>query len=391
MDWKPWLTRWSEEWISSAEPGDLDSAVLTQCWLGFAPATEDEVAAAEARLGMRLPPSYREFLLSTNGWRNAGCFVFRMRDTSNLGWLRDHEPHWENWEDLSPDDNPDPGNGNRFTRGLLLSLDADAGILFLDPGDVDEAGEWAAYSLFSWRAEPPVRFASFIELMEQLYAEFHRMRQPEGETRDSWDAQVEQARLDVLAGDVDGAAEVLGRAEDFGRVRATVLRAQILLLLGRQYEAAQLLSRLLHPSFLRDGFLTNPLFTEEFVPYLFDEHARNATSYRHSVLKAAMIGERPEIMDMIAEHEPRFSVAGQGFAYGNPEFDEPIRRARATHADDSDALWAAIRDAMPHWRPRTADHIAPIALLADPVLAAVLTPERGRELLVTPRGKVPDA
>lgn len=46
---------------------------------------------------------------------------------------------------------------------------------------------------------------------------------------------------------------------------------------------------------------------------------------------------------------------------------------------------AAIRDAMPQWRPRTADHIAPVALLADPVLAAVITPERGRELLMTPR------
>lgn len=386
MDWKPWLTRWSAEWISTAEPGTLDSAVLRERWLGFAPATEDEVAAAEARLGVRLPPSYREFLLTTNGWRDAGCFVFRMRDTSTLGWLRDHEAYWADWEELAPDDNPDPGNGNRFTRGLLLSLEADAGILFLDPGDVDEAGEWAAYSLFSWRAEPPARFASFTELMEDLYAEFHQMRRPEGETRDSWDLQVEQARLAALGGDIDGAAETLGRAEDFGRVRATVLRLQIVVFLGRQYEAGQLLSRLLHPSFLPDGFLTDALFTEEFLPYLFDEHARNAMPSHRSVLERAMIGEREEIMGTLARHEPRFQVPGQGFSYGNPEFDEPIRQARAVHAGDADALWAAIRDAIPHWRPRTADHIAPVALLADPVLAAALTPERGRELLTIPRG-----
>ncbi|TVT48591.1 SMI1/KNR4 family protein [Amycolatopsis rhizosphaerae] len=384
MDWKPWLTRWSEEWISAAEPDELDSAVLRDRWLGFAPATEDEVAAAEARLGLRLPPSYREFLLTTNGWRDAGCFVYRMRDTSDLGWLRDHEPYWEDWEGLSPEDNPDLANDNRFTRGLLLSQDADAGILFLDPGDVDEAGEWAAYSLFSWRAEAPARFASFRELMEDLYAEFHQIRRPEGETRDFWDAQVEQARLDVLAGNIDGPDKVLERAEDFGRVRATVLRAQILLFLGRRDEAGQLLGRLLHPSFVPGSFLTDPLFTEEFLPYLFGEHTREAPSF--SVLDAAMIGEQPQIMDMIAEHEPRFRVAGQGFVYGNPEFDEPIRRARVTHADDTDALWAAIREAMPHWRPRTADHIAPVALLADPVLAAVLTPERGRELLAIPSG-----
>jgi hypothetical protein len=87
----------------------------------------------------------------------------------------------------------------------MISLEADAGILFLDPGDVDDAGEWAAYSLFSWTAEPPTRFASFTALMEDLYAEFHQMRKPEGETRDSRDAKVDQARLNALAGDVDGA------------------------------------------------------------------------------------------------------------------------------------------------------------------------------------------
>jgi SMI1 / KNR4 family (SUKH-1) len=31
------------------------------------PATPDEVAAAEERLGVRLPPSYRSFLLVANG------------------------------------------------------------------------------------------------------------------------------------------------------------------------------------------------------------------------------------------------------------------------------------------------------------------------------------
>ena len=89
---------------------------------------------------------------------------------------------------------------------------------------------------------------------------------------------------------------------------------------------------------------------------------------------------------MVAEHRPRFQTPVPDMTYGNPEFDEPVRRARAAHASDTDALWTAIRDAMPLWRPRTADHIGPVALLADPVLRTAITPERGREILSAPRG-----
>ena len=384
MDWGPWLTRWSQEWVGSAEPAELDPQVLRDRWLGFAPASAEAVAEAEARLGRTLPPSYREFLLTTDGWRDAGCFVWRLRDTTTLGWLRDIEPHWEDWEELCGDENADPGQGNRFSRGLLISLEADAGVLFLDPGDVDDTGEWAAYSLFSWKAEPPTRFASFTALMEDLYAEFHQMRKPAGETRDSWDAKVEQARLDALAGEIDGAAAVLEQAEEFGRVRATVLRVQLDLLLGRHYLAAQSLSRLLSPSSLLEGFLTDPLFTEELLPWLLDQHARDATPSHNSVLQSAMIGERPEIQLAVGEGQAR-RRAGRRPDFGNPEFDRLIRQALSEHADP-DALWQAVRAALAQWRPRTVDHLAPVTLLTDPVLAAVLTPERGRELLAQPRG-----
>ncbi|ALG12021.1 SMI1/KNR4 family protein [Kibdelosporangium phytohabitans] len=337
------------------------------------------MTATEDRLGLRLPPSYREFLLTTDGWRDAGMFVWRMRDTTNLGWLRDIEPHWEGWEDL---DDPDAGSDNKFSRGLLISLDADAGILFLDPGDVDEAGEWAAYSLFTWKAEPVKRFASFTALMEDLYAEFHQMLQPEGETRDSWDGEVEQARLDALAGDVDGAAAVLAQAEEFGRTRATVLRVQLELLLGMDYQAGMLLSRLLHPEFVLDGFLTDPVFTDELLPWLLVQH--DATPpYRGSALQSLLVVGRQEIRQAVDAGRIRHEQTPVNF--GNPEFDAMIKRALAEYADDPDSLWESVRAAMAHWRPRTADHIAPVTLLADPVLAAVLTRERGRELLSIPR------
>jgi hypothetical protein len=333
MDWTPWLTRWSEEWLRSADPAQLDAEVLRDRWLGFAPATPEAVAAAETRIGRPLPPSYREFLLTTDGWRNAGCFVWRMRDTTNLGWLRDIEPFWEEWENIGAEDTPDPDAGNRFSRGLLISWEADAGVLFLDPGDVDDAGEWAAYSLFSWRARPPTRYPSFTALMESLYAEFHRMRRPAGATRDGWDARVDQARRDAIAGDLDGAAAVLAQAEEFGRVRAIVLRVQLLLLLGRRSEADQLLNRLLHPSGLPGGFLTDPLFTEEFLPLLFAQHAESATPHHRWPLAgcgpANPAGRRVRGPDSC--HSRRGPALGAGRRRRtHPDRDHLSGRSRAT-------------------------------------------------------------
>ncbi|MBE1592167.1 hypothetical protein ACFPOI_16160 [Nonomuraea angiospora] len=48
--------------------------------------------------------------------------------------------------------------------------------------------------------------------------------------------------------------------------------------------------------------------------------------------------------------------------------------------------WPRPRDGLVHWRPLHEDHLAPIALLADPRAARLITPERGRELLATRRG-----
>jgi hypothetical protein len=41
-----------------------------------------------------------------------GAFVRRMRDTSSLGWLRDIEPYWEEWNELGDEDDPDRESGN---------------------------------------------------------------------------------------------------------------------------------------------------------------------------------------------------------------------------------------------------------------------------------------
>jgi SMI1 / KNR4 family (SUKH-1) len=170
QEWWPFLKRWSEEWITAHDPEQdrpLDEDVVRDAWLGFAPATAEEVAAAEARLGCSLPPSLREFLLVTNGWRDAGNFIYRLAGTAELDWLRDtDDAGWtEAYSELD--------DGGVLGRSLRLSLAGDSAVLLLDPDDVDDNGEWAGYWLASWSGMGPERHGSFYDLMYHLYASFH--------------------------------------------------------------------------------------------------------------------------------------------------------------------------------------------------------------------------
>ncbi|MFE3543885.1 SMI1/KNR4 family protein [Nocardia sp. NPDC059177] len=389
MNWRPRLELWSEERIAADDLGDLAPEVVRQGWLGYAPAAEADIAAVEERLGLRLPPSYRSFLLTTDGWRHAGEFVWQMRDTTNLGWLRDLEPSWQSWADLVTEA-PTGVPGDPFGRGLLISLHADVGVLFLDPGDRDENGEWAAYSVFSW-AESPHRHPSFTALMQSLYQDFHRVLRPAGKTRDSWDLVVERARGEALSGNVDAAMAALEKAQEFGRPRTTVLRVQLQMFLATSspYEASRLLSQLLSPESVPDGFFTGSLFTDEFLPCMFLQHEHKEPWYGSAldvvqILVTAGNDKGFERGRAVEEHRARVQQPGYRHTYGNPAFDTAVRQALADHRTDPAALWQALEAAMKHWQPRTPDHIAPVALLADPVLAYSLTPERGRALLSTP-------
>ncbi|WP_436790943.1 hypothetical protein [Yinghuangia sp. YIM S10712] len=75
------------------------------------------------------------------------------------------------------------------------------------------------------------------------------------------------------------------------------------------------------------------------------------------------------------------------FAYEPPgPFGEVVDRARKlARWGDCDGAWRVLRAGLPLWRPPAHDVLAPVGLLADPLLAPVITLERGKELLGTPR------
>ncbi|MFJ8044135.1 SMI1/KNR4 family protein [Kitasatospora sp. NPDC096147] len=427
--WREFLELWSAEWIAAHDPEhDRPAApeVLRSGWLGFGAASEAQVAAAEARLGCRLPPSLRQFLLVTDGWRDTGGFVYRLAGTAELDWLSDTpDRHWaDGWEGTL--------DAEVFGRSLRLSLEGDLAVMLLDPQDVDEHGEWAGYWHATWTADRAERSGSFAELMRSQWASFHALRQPPGVTRDHWDAEVERGRHLALAGETEQAVALFARARSFGRRRAEVLTAQ-LGLLSAGADWPRQLDNLLNGAHRLEGLLTDPLFAEELLPLLVPpgRAARPTDQWLLTLVRA----NAPEpVRTLITEYEARAAAPGLRLRFGTPEFDaavhavldrllavpacrelmtpkptvradqpgmmyvyvwtgpgecpepepepDPAELRAAVYAE----VWPDLLDAMRLWRPVSPDHVAPVSLLAHPVLADLLTPERGHRLLGTARG-----
>lgn len=67
QSWKSILEQISVLTIKDA-PSCYSQERIKSKWLGTAPATEKEIVAAEKKLGIKLPPDYRDFLKVTNGF-----------------------------------------------------------------------------------------------------------------------------------------------------------------------------------------------------------------------------------------------------------------------------------------------------------------------------------
>ncbi|MFF2349573.1 SMI1/KNR4 family protein [Kitasatospora sp. NPDC058115] len=374
FDWRSFLVRWSEEWAGACPgPEELragDEEAWRARWLGFDGAPADRLAAAETELGCALPPSYREFLAVSDGWRHAGGFVYRLAGTDGARWHRDAYG-------LSEYDDED-GTQGMWERALQLDVESDATLVLLDPGDVDADGEWAVYCHASWRAAPPERHPSFKAFMLAMHQEFHRLAADRpvvpfvNATTRALDARVEAARLDALAGAHERAQAALTEAVAFGRPRAAGMLDQL-----RRFER-----HWPEPTF---GELPgDPGYLGEVVPVLAAHHVRNGHDaavwgYKLRVDTGDLRTAADEVLRQVRGRAYRYRAAGP--------FGEAVDRAREqARWGATDTAWRTLRAALPQWTPVGPDHLAPVGLLADTLLGPLITAERGRELLATPRG-----
>ncbi|WP_435218254.1 SMI1/KNR4 family protein [Streptomyces sp. bgisy034] len=390
FDWQSFLLRWSGEWADSLPEDETrsedDEASRQARWLGFPPASEERIAAMEERLGRRMPPSYREFLKVSDGWRHAGGFVWLLAGTEGARW-HDNESgladHFEEYldEDAGPEERRE---ADLWRHGLQLDVESDITHVLMDPEDVDEDGEWAVYTWASWRASPPERHENFLEFMQDVYREFHSLRARSSDNEPAFandttrklDDQVEEARLQALRGNWEEAVRALDEAKEYGRPRARGLGDQIRRLLGQTYMV------------YFDGLVTDPRYAPELLAPLVAEHAPRSHQDDSTLtfhLRGAdddLVSLAYSMLDQVRSGTYRYTAAGP--------FGEAVERARKlARWGDTDGAWRTLSEALPLWEPLGPDHLAPLGWVADPLLGPLLTPERGRELLSTPRGGQP--
>lgn len=126
---------------------------------------EEDILAAERRLEIEFPPSYRLFLKISNGWPEMGAAEpGQLWPPQAIQWLRDQDPDMlESWSTLGlglsieehlyyrdiEEDNC-RYREEYLKNTLAISDYGDACLLLLSPEVIDENGEWECWKLASW-------------------------------------------------------------------------------------------------------------------------------------------------------------------------------------------------------------------------------------------------
>ena len=142
-------------------------------------ATEKEINILEERLQTKLPVSYKNFLLASNGFTilNEFCKVY---GTDEIKWFIEENREWaEIWDDgyeISDEEyflygehqNCGYIRGKYMKTALQISWDEDGYVYLLNPQIIDSRNEWEAWD-FGSKLPGAYRYRSFWEMMQSVY------------------------------------------------------------------------------------------------------------------------------------------------------------------------------------------------------------------------------
>jgi hypothetical protein len=191
--WEALLQQWSKEVLASEHADTLPPEVISSGWLGFPGATEEDIQEAENRLKAKLPPSYRQFLKVSNGWRIATPFIENVWPIKDVAWFKERHKDWiDAWQEGErASSHPPVSDADYFVYGpgqaeynlraeyletaLEISDEGDSAIYLLNPKVVTASGEWEAWFFANWLPGAR-RYPSFLELMLAEFESFKRSK-----------------------------------------------------------------------------------------------------------------------------------------------------------------------------------------------------------------------
>jgi hypothetical protein len=178
--WRPFLERFSRLLLASDDIREpLSANVVAGGWMGYPPASEVQLCDLESRLGVRLPPSYREFLATSNGWRATGFAIYDLFSVDRVEWFRTLNLDWITiYEEgdlppLSLEEHLVYGKEQDCVRFrvdclrscLQVSGVGDSAVYLLNPEVRTQEGEWEAWDFASWYPGAH-RYRTFWDLMQ---------------------------------------------------------------------------------------------------------------------------------------------------------------------------------------------------------------------------------
>lgn len=180
-EWRPYLAAYSAWYLS--HPGDrehvwesLNQGQRQSLSMGREPASAEQIAAAEERLGLKLPPSLRGFLQASNGFGPVSEWTHGLCSAEEIAWFRDQD---EAFIDGYLSGAADFGEqideeSDIFLNALSVAYGEDT--ILLDTVHTSPDGEYEAYLLAVKYGELHESCASFSAAIAKGRAEIERLR-----------------------------------------------------------------------------------------------------------------------------------------------------------------------------------------------------------------------
>jgi len=191
FEWSRLMSDWSSLITTNKDPPLPKSELMVQ-----EPVSEEDITNLEQRLQILLPPSYRAFLVFSNGWNGyVATHIGNLWPANQVNWFRERHQDWiDEWlageryseqlygsiEPMDDDDYLAYSNSATFDirseylpELLEISAEHDGAILLLNPRIINQAGEWEAWFFANWLPGAR-RYSSFWDLM---YSEYILLRE----------------------------------------------------------------------------------------------------------------------------------------------------------------------------------------------------------------------